>query len=293
MTLDECRRFYADEIRLVASLGCDALPHAFAHVPRENYLGPPPWTLSSPEGGMLATAGLGSPGQSVTSDPRDLYHNVLVVIDAARRINNGQPSALARWMGALDVRRGDRVYHLGCGVGYYTAILAEATGPGGSVIASEIDPDLAARAAHNLAAYPNVTVHAGDGAALDAGACDAILVNAGATHPLPVWLDGLKPGGRLVLPITVAIKGSPAGNGVMVKIVRSGSGFCAQVLSSVAIYSCAGARDPGIELSLGKALSTRALLTLKSVRRDEHEEGVGCLAHGRGVCLSQAEPVIG
>jgi hypothetical protein len=31
-------------------------------------------------------------------DPRDLYHNVVVVLEQSRDINNGQPSAL----GALD-----------------------------------------------------------------------------------------------------------------------------------------------------------------------------------------------
>jgi protein-L-isoaspartate(D-aspartate) O-methyltransferase len=46
-----------------------------------------------------------------------------VALDAAHDINNGQPSALAYWIEALDLKAGDRVYHLGCGVGYYTAII--------------------------------------------------------------------------------------------------------------------------------------------------------------------------
>ncbi len=31
---------------------------------------------------------------------------------------------------------------------------------------------------------------------------DGIDVNAGATHPPAAWVDGLKPGGRLILPLT-------------------------------------------------------------------------------------------
>ena len=42
MTLDECRRFYAEEIRLAAKVGSTALIEAFARLPRENFLGPGP-----------------------------------------------------------------------------------------------------------------------------------------------------------------------------------------------------------------------------------------------------------
>ena len=83
------------------------------------------------------------------NDPRDLYHNVVVVLDRAKDINNGQPSALASWIHALALRPGDRAFHLGCGVGYYTAIIAEVVGPSGSVLALELQSDLAARAKEN------------------------------------------------------------------------------------------------------------------------------------------------
>lgn len=64
-------------------------------------------------------------------DPRQLYHNVVVVLDKAADINNGQPSALACWIDAMGLKSGERAYHLGCGVGYYTAIIAEVVGPEG------------------------------------------------------------------------------------------------------------------------------------------------------------------
>jgi protein-L-isoaspartate(D-aspartate) O-methyltransferase len=71
-------------------------------------------------------------------------------LDAAKDINNGQPSALAGWINALDLKSGDRVYHMGCGVGYYTAIMAEVVGTGGSVVAIDAQPELAARERENL-----------------------------------------------------------------------------------------------------------------------------------------------
>jgi hypothetical protein len=45
---------------------------------------------------------------TANADPRHLYADVLVAIDAARCLNNGQPSALARWIDALDLCTGDR-----------------------------------------------------------------------------------------------------------------------------------------------------------------------------------------
>jgi len=49
ITLGDYRRFYADEIRVSANLRSSALIDAFAHVPREKYLGPPPWQIESAE----------------------------------------------------------------------------------------------------------------------------------------------------------------------------------------------------------------------------------------------------
>jgi len=216
MTLDDYRRFYAEEIEQAANLTSPALIEAFAGVPREKFLGPPPWQFASPEMRVLAAAGQ-MPKYQTTSEPHRLYHNVLVVVDPAREINNGQPSALASWIAALDLKSGDRVYHMGCGVGYYTAIMAEVVGPGGSVVAIEAQPDLAARARENLSGYRQVVVHSGDGAAFDPEPCDAMLINAGVTHPHELWLE------RLVLPLTIA--STPTlGQGCMLKIVRESTG---------------------------------------------------------------------
>ena len=246
MKLDDCRRFYAEEIKFAANLDSAALIEAFAHVPRENFLGPGPWQIAFPN------FTLGGNSYRTIDDPRDLYHNVLIVLDASRGLNNGQPSALARWINDLALKAGDRVLHLGCGVGYYTAIMAELVGAGGSVVASEVDSDLAVRADANLSGYRNVTVHAADGATLDAGTFDAMFVNAGVTHPHPPWLDRLREGGRMVLPITVAMGEMGAGIGVMLKITHSRGFFAAQVVSDVGIYSCTSVRDSGLEPLIGR-----------------------------------------
>lgn len=150
MTLDDDRRFHAEEIEQAANLTSPALIEAFARVPREKFLGPPPWQFASAEVRALAAAGLIQLSYRTTSERRHLYHNVVVALDAAKDINNGQPSALAGWINALHLKSGDRVYHMGCGVGYYTAIMAEVVGTGGSVVAIDAQPELAARERENL-----------------------------------------------------------------------------------------------------------------------------------------------
>ena len=288
MTLDECRQFYAEEIRLAANISSVRLIEAFARVPRENFLGLGPWKIASVDFGLGGSTYI----QTSDADPRHLYHNVPVALDPARDLNNGQPAALAKWIDALDIKSGMRVYHLGCGVGYFTAIIAEVVGRNGSVVASEIDPELAARASQNLATYPNVSVHSGDGAEFDLGPCDAIFVNAGVTHPHLRWLDSLHEGGSLVLPLTIAAgmgMGANLGKGVMAKITREANGFSARVVSFVAIYSCVGMRDPQFEKTLKEGMSSGKLFKLRSLRRDSHEQTDTCLMHDADVCLSSAE----
>src|SRR5262249_39386167 len=134
-------------------------------------------------------------------------------------LHNGQPSALARWIEAADVRAGDRVLHVGCGTGYYTAILAELAGAAGSVTAYEVDASLAARAREALGPWPQVTVVTGDAAAPQ-GPFDVAFINAGCTHPRPEWLAALAPGGRLIIPLTMHIPSLPHGVGGMLRAER-------------------------------------------------------------------------
>lgn len=289
ITLEEYRRFYAEGIGFIANQRSPALVEAFARVPREKFLGPGPWQITSPEAKTMATMGMGQTAYITVDDPRHLYHNVLVAIDSGRDLNNGQPSALALWIGSLDLQPGDRVYHLGSGVGYYTAIMAEMVGSSGSVIASEVEPDLAARAQANLAGYGNVNVHSGDGGAFDPGECDAMLINAGVTLPHPLWLDRLREGGRILVPITM-IAGKSVGAGLMAKIVRQPDHFSVQSAGPVGIYSCTSVRDPELEPALRKAVTTQTLFKVKSLRRDAHDQGDTCVVHGRDMCLSSADP---
>jgi protein-L-isoaspartate(D-aspartate) O-methyltransferase len=161
-TLDDLRQFYADEVRVIANLKSPSLVRALATVDRERYLGPGPWRIQLFDWSMMGTGGAHQYLETPDADPRHVYHNVAIAIDPARMLNNGQPGTLAAWIDQLDVTSGSRVLHVGCGTGYYTAILAEMASASGRVLAFEVDTGLAARARENLAHYAHVDVIAGD-----------------------------------------------------------------------------------------------------------------------------------
>lgn len=279
----DVRRFFAEEIAAVANLQSRALVEAFAAVPREEFLGPGPWMIAYPDqtrpGRVLYRT-------TEDADPRRIYHNVLVAIDPARELNNGHPSSLAMWIDALQLREGARVFHVGCGVGYYTAVIAHVVGPTGQVVALEVDATLAARARDQLARYPWVEVVAGDGTAYDPGPVDAVLANAGLTHPPDQWLDRLVPDGRMLMPLTT-FTGAPAGSvGFMLLVARVASGFAASFVSPVAIFASVAGRDPDLNERLRAALGSGRWQAVRRLRRDDHVPAESCWLHGERFCLS-------
>lgn len=279
--LAAARQHYAQEIRFVGNIQSKALIAAFGKVPREHFLGPGPWQILS--------GNMESYWPTEDADPKHIYHNVLVAIDPARRLNNGEPSFLARLCDALDLKHGDRVLHIGCGTGYYSAILAETVGSRGHVTAIEVDPDLAAKAERNLSPWTNVKVIAADGSGYRPEPADAIFVNAGATHPLPMWLDILRPGGRLVLPLTAGRKIG----GRVLKLVRGDHGYPARFISYVWIFDCAGARDEDARQRLQTALASDSWQNVQSLRREPHAPDESCWLHGADFCLSMKEATAG
>ena len=281
--LEQYRRFYAEEISVSAFAGASfsALVDAFARVPRERFLGPPPWRLFS-------GSSLHESGYRVTSNVRDLYHDVLVALKDKQSLNNGQPSLIARFISALDLAPGKRAVHIGCGTGYYTAIMAEIVRPNGAVIAIEIEPDLAAQAAVNLGNYPQVKVLNADGSAInpdDLGHPDAILINAGVTHPHPAWVHALHQTGVMVLPLFVG-KTLASKEAVAFRVTRQGNRFTAAQFNTLTIYPCTGMCDPGNQALLNASFKSHSLLRVKSLRMEPHPQTDTCIVHAPTFCLS-------
>lgn len=272
------RQAYAEELRFVADVRTKAVVEAFATVPRERFVGPGPWRIRSP----LDRAEYWT---TDNADPRHVYNDVLIALDEARGTNSGQPSLWAGLLDQLGLAPGAHVLHLGCGTGYYSAILTELVGPSGTVTAVEIDAGLAAQARAALAPWPQAMVIQADGATYEPGFVNTIVVSAGATHPLPFWLASLTPGGRLLFPLTADDRW-----GAMLLITGQADGFAARFIRPVGFIAFAGARDPGLSERLAEAFARGDGGTVESLRRDAHEEGKTCWLHGKGWCLSRRAP---
>ncbi|MEQ8736530.1 MAG: hypothetical protein RIC29_16520 [Rhodospirillaceae bacterium] len=242
--LDPVRRAYAKQILAEAGVSDRSLEQAFATLRREDFVGPGPWKLFRFPDGYYETP---------SDDPVYLYQDKLCALNSDKGLNNGQPSFLCFLISLGRLNPGDRVVHVGAGVGYYTAIMAEVVGNTGHVCAVEFEKDLASRAKNNLAGYCYVDVMQGDGSLIAFDPADVILVNAGATRPANVWLDALKDGGRLVLPLTVSFTtddGHAMTKGAIFLIQRNGKYFSATWVSPTQIYPCMGLRDAESEAAL-------------------------------------------
>jgi len=274
-SLPDHRWFYA---RLITA-GLPENPRlvaAFAAVPRERFVGPGPWQI-------LAASG---PLETPTNDPSFLYQDVLVALAPERGINNGQPSLHALCLSALDVKPGERILHVGAGTGYYTAVISELVGPTGEVIAYEIAEDLALRAAENLSDRVNAKVLHRSGAEAPLPDADIVYVNAGATAPRDTWLGALRPGGRLLFPLTGGH--GPANDvGGMLLVTRGENGYPARFISGVAFVPCIGASDDASTENLWRAFQRGDARSVRSLRRGTPPDK-SCWFAGDGWWLSRA-----
>ncbi len=277
--VEQARRWYAEELRFTANVGSRAVIEAFAAVPRERFVGPGPWRIRSP-GWRLG------PGDDYWTtegaDPRHVYHDVLIALDEGRGINNGLPSLWAGLFDQLGVMPGERALHLGCGTGYYTAIAAELVGAHGRITAVEIDPELAGRARTALAPWPQVAVLNADGSSISLDPADMIVASAGATHPLPTWLDALNPLGRLLMPMTA---GDQMG-GMLLVTRQAANGYAARFLRPAGFIEFSGARDPEIGRRLAAAFRRDRGIPVQSLRRAPDEPDETCWLAGDGWWLS-------
>ena len=277
VSIESARRFYAEELCRLNGISSPNIFAAFATVPRERFVGPGPWVIQNS----------GDSGFTTDADPTHVYRDALIVLDEAKRLNNGQPSLWAIHLDPLRIQPGDRILHLGCGTGYYTAILAELTGQAGKVTAIEIEEGLAARARLALEPWPQVTVIHADGSRGPFESVDIIVVSAGATHPLPVWLAAINPSGKLLFPLT-----STRGPGAMVHLVRTSADlFAATLRGSVFFVDFGGARDPVISSELALALQRDAGAGVRSLRCDVHAKDESCWLHGNGWCFSRCSAI--
>ena len=148
-----------------------------------------------------------------------------------------QPSMVAFMLDKLDIRPGSRVLEVGAGCGYAAALIALLCSPGGSVVAAEILPELAAMAKANCTvAVATVEVVAVDASAglPERAPFDRIILSAGVRHPSfreERLLAQLAEGGILLY---------PEAKGRLYRVTRRGRGLLRESWSGVAFVDLRG-----------------------------------------------------
>ncbi len=126
---------------------------------------------------------------------------------AAAPYTEADQPKIARLIAAAELTAGSHVLEPGCGTGRMTAVLAEAVGPGGRVVALDISGKMVEACRARIRPYPHVKVHrAGiEDFPLEPRAFDAIICHQVVPHfdDLPATLSHLaramRYGGRLVI----------------------------------------------------------------------------------------------
>jgi protein-L-isoaspartate(D-aspartate) O-methyltransferase len=130
-----------------------------------------------------------------------------------------------------------------------------------------------------------------DGGGVDTGFRDAILINAGVTHPRESWLDNLQSAGTLVLPLTIEVGMPHVGKGMVLCVSKLRSVYAAHFLPiPVMIYSCSSVRDSEFGSLLSQPFMSGTFSSVKSLRRDSHLPEPGCWLHTSTFCLSTLPP---
>jgi len=267
---------YAEEVSVLGGIKAPALRRALAAVKRDRFLPPGPWMIESLEGSYYPSDG---------DDISQVLHAVGVAIDPARLLNNANPVRVCMQLQIAEIKPGERVFHVGAGYGYFTALFAELVGPDGHVTAAEIDPGLHSRARENLAEWPQVRL-VGDALKENPPAVDLIYSSAGMGD-IPIgWVEALKQNGRMILPIT---GNHDHGAVFMFRKLSANGPLAAQILSFTRHYPCLGTRDSATVAALAAAFS-RPVSSVASLRLDRHEREEECWLHGANWCLSCKNP---
>jgi protein-L-isoaspartate(D-aspartate) O-methyltransferase len=175
---------FADDLARRGAFGGPLVEAAFRAVPRHRFL----------------------PGVA----PAEAYRDQVIVTkveDGVPVSASSQPSFMAVMLQQLGLQPGHRVLEIGTGTGYNAALMAEIVGGHGKVVSVDIDAEVVAgaRACLGATGYGGVTVLCADGTFghPPEAPYDRIVVTVGAGDIPPALREQLRPGGCLVVPLSI------------------------------------------------------------------------------------------
>ena len=192
---ERLRRRLVAELQSLGAIRSDRVRSAFLTVPRELFV----------------------PEYAEREGLEAVYVNELIVTKTDANgfpmSSSSEPQVMAAMLDRLDLREGMRVLEIGAGTGYNAALLKTIVGPRGRVVSIDLDREVArkARRALHLGGY-SLRVVCGDGhLGYDAAApYDRIVLTAGSASIAPAWIEQLREGGLLELPLRMAAVGPQA-----------------------------------------------------------------------------------
>ncbi len=149
-------------------------------------------------------------------DLDEVYQDQAIITKRENQVpvsSSSQPAIMAIMLERLMVEPGHNLLEIGTGTGYNAALMAFLAGEHGRVTSVEIDEEIALQARQNLQNLAAVTALTGRLAPIQAHCAegglgstefapyDRIILTVGAWDIAPAWLEQLKPGGHLVLPL--------------------------------------------------------------------------------------------
>ena len=140
----------------------------------------------------------------VSNDIKDrAYEDIPLPILRGKTIS--QPTTVMMMTHALELKEGEKVFEIGTGSGYQSAIIAKIVGTKGKVITTEVIPELVSFAKQNLAkaGIKNAEVYEDDGSKgmKDKAPFDKVIITAACKEfPNPL-LEQLKPEGIIIGPV--------------------------------------------------------------------------------------------
>jgi len=181
---DTLHQAFVDQLKSKGILGAQGIEAAFRAVPRHLFL---PDVV-----------------------PEKVYCDDAIVTKYADGMvisSSSQPSLMAIMLEQLQLEPGHRVLEIGAGTGYNAALMAHIVGNSGQVVTIDIDEDIVENARTHLAAagFDVVQVICADGGLGYPAAApfDRIILTVSAGDIAPAWWKQLKPGGRLLLPLSL------------------------------------------------------------------------------------------